>query len=541
MNIFRKRNPAIADHDTNLVMYALGGDRDAFCQIVNRYQNLLCSLAYSSVGDIKHSEDIAQETFVEAWKKLDTLQDPEKLKAWLCGILRFKVSRFRRKENVQPIKGADELDEVQLSDSEFSSSENKALEQAAIEQQQNALLWKVLDEIDNIYREPLILFYREQQSIERVAAELDLTTDTVKQRLSRGRKLLKSAMSSLVEDGLKNSKPGIAFTAAVMTMISSIAPPVKAAALGAGAAKTTSMVKLTTILVFLASFAGVISSYFGLRAGLDQSRTKRERQQIIKYVVLFFVYAIIYIIGMLILKHFAVTTHSNLKAYAVASQLLVFGFIFCYLILLHSMFKATKRLRAQERIFNPQAFMREADQKNAKQREYKSKIRLFGVPLFHFQFGMPEADYKPAFGWFAGGSTAYGLLFAWGGYAVAPVSVGIISVGIISVGSISVAIFGIGTIGIGIIGFGASAIGYKAYGAFSALGWESAFSNGFSIAIDGAIAPIAYATHVNNAQAADIIRLSLLGDNGNWVLILIAILVIVPSIWHSNKVRQRMG
>lgn len=53
--------------DSALVLDSLGGDKDAFCQIVMRYQTLLCSIAYSAIGDIKLSEDVAQEAFVEAW------------------------------------------------------------------------------------------------------------------------------------------------------------------------------------------------------------------------------------------------------------------------------------------------------------------------------------------------------------------------------------------------------------------------------------------------------------------------------------------
>ncbi|WP_158969475.1 RNA polymerase sigma factor [Paraglaciecola sp. L3A3] len=535
MSIFKKQNPILNANDSSLVMYSLGGNRDAFCLIVARYQNLLCSIAYSAVGDIKHSEDIAQESFVEAWKKLDTLHDPEKLKSWLCGILRFKVSRYRRKEANQPTIGADELAQHHLPEAEETE-----LEYAAIQQQQQSLLWKVLEQIDDIYREPLILFYREQQSVERVAAELDLTLETVKQRLSRGRKLLKSAMSTFVEDGLKSSKPGAAFTAIVMTTISSISPPAKAALLSAGVAKTGSIFKLTTILVLLASFAGLISSYFGVKAGLAQSRTKRERHQVIKVVSLYFMIAIIYILGMLALKHLAINASGSVLGYAIAAHILVFGLVSAYLILTHRMLKEAQKLRAQERIFHPEAFLDEAHHAGAKQREYKSKLCLFGVPLCHFQFGMPEADDNPAYGWIAGGSKAYGLLFAWGGVAIAPVSVGIVSLGIISVGAIGVGVFGLGTVGIGIIGFGSAAIAYKAYGAFSALGWESALSNGFSTAVEGAIGHIGYASQVNNEQAADLTNLAMVGQTTPWVLGLIAVLVIIPAIWHSRKVRQRM-
>jgi RNA polymerase sigma factor (sigma-70 family) len=535
MNIFKKQNNITQMNDVNLVVMSLGGNKNAFCEIVTRYQNLLCSLAYSSVGNIKCSEDIAQEVFIEAWKKLDTLNDPEKLKAWLCGILRFKVSRYHRKENTQPIKGASELE-----DHNDQKSDKEQMDNNVIQEQEQMLLWQTLDKMDDNYREPLILFYREDQSVERVATQLDLSINTTKQRLSRGRKLLKRAMITFIEEGLTKSKPSIGFTAGVLAALNGIAPPAKAVTLGAGAAKTSSLFQLSIIVTFLAAFSGVISSFFGVKASLKQSRTLRERQQVIKITVMFFLFAIVYILGMFALKHFALNSASNLQIYALTSQLLVLCFVVIYFFLVHRMFQNTKKLRAQERIFNPEAFHRPVDQIGSKRREYKSKWQLLGLPLFHFQFGMIETNDKPAVAWFAGGSKAYGLIFAWGGVAIAPISVGIISAGVVSVGVIGFGLIGLGTVAIGVIGFGASAIAYKAYGSLSALGWESAFSNGFSIAKNAAIAPIAYAEQVNNEHAANIANLTLLGESYQWLLALIAILVIVPSIWHSHQVQKRM-
>ena len=162
------------------------------------------------------------------------------------------------------------------------------------------------------------------------------------------------------------------------------------------------------------------------------------------------------------------------------------------------------------------------------------------VPLVHFQFGMLEVTDKPALGWIAGGTYARGLLFAWGGVAIAPVSVGIISYGVFTIGAIGIGIFSVGAVAVGIISFGTAAIGYKAYSALSSLGWESAFSNGFSIAKDAAIGPIAFAQEVNNEVAAQLSNLTTLGNVYQWVLATIAILVIIPSVWHSTVVRKRM-
>lgn len=540
MSLFKRRKASFDWNDADLVMASLGGDRDAFCTIVTRYQNLLCALAYSAVGDLKHSEDIAQETFIEAWKKLDTLRDPEKLKSWLCGIVRFKASHFRRKEVTQPATDAHALD-----DYEHELPAQGKIEDALISAQEQALLWQALEKMPDTYREPLILFYREQCSIEHVANQLELSEDTVKQRLSRGRKLLQQAMVNFVEDTLAKSKQGTAFTLSVLIAINDIAPAIKIATFSAGAAKAGSIFKWTAMLATLAAFAGIVSSYFGLRAALDQSRTKRERRSVILFTLLYFVFTLIYILGMVGLEHLAESNAqhniANIKIYAIASQLLVAVLIASYIILTVKMHSALRRIRMQERLFYPDAFQAPADQIGSKQREYKSHICIASVPLFHFRFGMPEQGDKPLVAWVAGGSHAYGLLFAWGGIAIAPISVGIISVGLLSIGALGVGLLAMGTIAIGIIGFGTSAIGYKAYGSFSALGWESAVSGSFSIAKDAALGAIAFAKQINNDQAVDIASLALFQQSSVWMLSAITFFVVVPAILYAHMVRKRMA
>jgi len=535
MSIFRKTTQRPGSSDALLVKASLGGDRDAFGEIVKRYQNLLCSLAYSSVGDFTFSEDVAQEAFVEAWEKLNTLREPEKLKAWLCGILRFKASHFRRKEARQPVKDADELDE-----SDGYESKDPRTEDVVINDEEQVLLWQTMERIPTTYREPMILFYREDCSAKQVADVLDLSEDAVKQRLSRGRKLLQEEMMTFVEGALAKSKPGAAFTAVVLAAISSVPPPAKAATLGAAAVKAGSWFKWANVLTFVAAFSGVMSTFFGIRASLDQSRTTRERRRVFKVAAVLFFYPLILVAAIFVLRQLALSAIEHAGYYAIVSQVLVLGFVASYVILVDRVLKGSRMLRAQERELHPEAFQGKADQVGSGEREYKSRLHLAGIPLLHFRFGMPEKDDKPVFGWVAGGDRAYGLLFAWGGIAIAPVSVGIVSIGLISVGAVGLGLVGIGAVGIGIIGFGAAAVAYKAYASLSALGWESAFSQGISVAREGAIGLLSFASEVNNEQAAEIVNLPTLSQSYLWVLAAIAVLVIVPAIWHSNKVRERM-
>src|SRR5579863_5441489 len=93
--------------DADLVSGAMAGDRDAFSRIVSRYQVLICSLAYSRIGNLGMSEDIAQETFITAWKHLRLLREPEKLRGWLCGIVRNRIHKSLEREGRQPAHDAE--------------------------------------------------------------------------------------------------------------------------------------------------------------------------------------------------------------------------------------------------------------------------------------------------------------------------------------------------------------------------------------------------------------------------------------------------
>ena len=171
--------------DAELVTKSLAGNRTAFGHIVERYQTLICSLAYSATGSLTQSEDLSQDTFVAAWKQLPELREPGKLRSWLCGIVRNLTRRTLRGQVHEPAHAAEQLESAQ----ETPALEAHPLAQA-ISREEEAILWRSLERIPEIYREPLILFYREHESVQRVAQVLELSEEAVRQRLSRGRKLL---------------------------------------------------------------------------------------------------------------------------------------------------------------------------------------------------------------------------------------------------------------------------------------------------------------------------------------------------------------
>jgi RNA polymerase sigma factor (sigma-70 family) len=251
--------------DAELVSRTLAGDRDAFNRIVSRYQILICSLAYSRIGHLGQSEDVAQETFITAWKHLRLLRQPEKLRAWLCGIVHNRAKKCLQHEIRNPVHSAESLETIEESPALVALPSEET-----VTHEEEALLWRALEKIPQLYREPMILFYREHQSIENVAAEMDLTEDAVKQRLSRGRKMLHEQVESFVARTLCKTTPTLAFSGAVLAALPVATNSVVSASAAGAAGKGGLAAKgflMACLLPFIGLFTGFAAQWLMFRGG----------------------------------------------------------------------------------------------------------------------------------------------------------------------------------------------------------------------------------------------------------------------------------
>lgn len=264
--------------DADLVAESLGGNPEAFRQIVERYQTLIASLAYCATGDVSRSEDVAQETFVSAWNQLAKLREPAKLRPWLCSITRFLISKEFRRLGREPVHAAESLATV-----DGQVSPEPLPPDQIISDEEKAILWRSLERIPEIYREPLVLFYREHQSIEVVARDLELSEDAVKQRLSRGRKLLQEEVLAFVEGALEKTAPGMAFTTAVVAALPFAAASAKAASIGVALAKGGAGAKSAFSLAALGSLAAMLGAVlFSWKTAVDETKSPPERRLLVR-------------------------------------------------------------------------------------------------------------------------------------------------------------------------------------------------------------------------------------------------------------------
>ncbi len=220
--------------ETELLKACLAGNTAAFETIIERYQSFICAITFSATGSVEKSEELAQETFIKAWTSLAQLNDLGKFRSWLTTIARNIIRNSFRSQKRDIISKAASLDLVE--DAKLDISEPS---EAAITKERQAVVQQALQRIPPKYRDPLVLFYRHDQSIGEVAAQLELSYGAVKTRLSRGRKMLKKQVAAMVESTISSTGPTKAFTTAVTASIAALA--VKGSGIAAaGIAATTS-------------------------------------------------------------------------------------------------------------------------------------------------------------------------------------------------------------------------------------------------------------------------------------------------------------
>lgn len=280
---------SIMKAEAELLKSSLKGNREAFGAIVERYQSLICSITYSASGNQARSEELAQEVFVRAWKGLGQLKDVSNFRAWICTIARNLVSKHIIKEQKDMASRAMPLEQA----SQVVSSESAPVDRAVSKEHED-LVWGALESIPQLYREPLVLFYREQQSVNQVAADLELSEDAVKKRLSRGRKLLRAEVASLVKDVIGRTRPSRTFTVAIVASLPAIDTQAAGAAIATTATKSFSLVKSIGVANIIGSALGhllvILGSLIYIRASISSAKSDRERAFMKKRLIIALLY-----------------------------------------------------------------------------------------------------------------------------------------------------------------------------------------------------------------------------------------------------------
>jgi len=183
--------------DGELVGQTRGGDREAYGELVARYQGHVYGLAYSLVDNWVEAQDIAQEAFIRAYVNLDQLREPERFAAWLRRVA-FSVGmnwmKARRPDLFVQLDGRVDLDTLEIPD--FRPGPPEVVERRELA---GAVL-RAVGTLPPKYRVPLTMFHLDGLSYQKVADFLDIPVGTAKSLIHRARAKLKAALAAYAEE-----------------------------------------------------------------------------------------------------------------------------------------------------------------------------------------------------------------------------------------------------------------------------------------------------------------------------------------------------
>ncbi len=163
-------------------------DNRYFEIIVNRYKNLVFSVVQKMVADIETSKDLSQEIFIKVYQNLYKYSTEYKFSTWIIKISTNHVIDYRRKQHYTTV--------------EFDGSVHNTLNMASAEEEcmkneRAKELESFISSLPDEFRIPLVLYHREGLSYQEIANILELPLSKVKNRIFKGRKLLKEMVEAV--------------------------------------------------------------------------------------------------------------------------------------------------------------------------------------------------------------------------------------------------------------------------------------------------------------------------------------------------------
>jgi RNA polymerase sigma-70 factor (ECF subfamily) len=185
--------------DAELANRALRGSQDAYRELLRRFERPVYSLVLRMVQDPATAEDLAQEVFVKAFRRLSTYDPQWKFSSWLFKIAHNATIDYLRKgtpDTVPLEAGAGDEEGGGLA--AVLADETAADPQAAAERRDLARsLEKAIGRLRPEYRQAVLMFYAHGASYQEICEVTGLPLGTVKTNLHRARKELAEAMTAL--------------------------------------------------------------------------------------------------------------------------------------------------------------------------------------------------------------------------------------------------------------------------------------------------------------------------------------------------------
>jgi RNA polymerase sigma-70 factor (ECF subfamily) len=182
------------DDDTADATYARRvqeGDRDAFRVLIERYDGMVFDLTHQYADTPADAEDLAQDVFARAYRRIGDLETPARFASWLYGIALNRCRDYAKnvRRDTYAFSHTEEQDGP-----DALATETRSQDEALVAEERADQLWAALDELSSTYATPFLLKYRDGMTYKAMSKRMDVSVSALKVRVHRARKKLRTLM-----------------------------------------------------------------------------------------------------------------------------------------------------------------------------------------------------------------------------------------------------------------------------------------------------------------------------------------------------------
>jgi RNA polymerase sigma-70 factor (ECF subfamily) len=190
--------------EARMIASILAGDSEQYHELIRPYERSVYKMALSFMKNEADAEDVAQEAFLKAFRKLSDFRGQAKFSTWLISITLNEARGRLRRQSIVRMESLDEPPEEGGHISPALLRDWREVPSEALERQEiRQMLQDAIANLTPLYREVLVLRDVEEFSIEETANALAITAGTVKVRLHRARMMMQKELAPK----LKNTAP----------------------------------------------------------------------------------------------------------------------------------------------------------------------------------------------------------------------------------------------------------------------------------------------------------------------------------------------
>ena len=208
------------EKDAHLIWNVLSGDDAAFNTLVQKYQKGVHALAWRKIGDFHYAEEITQDTFLQAYNKLQTLRNPDQFAGWLYVIANRLCIDWNRKQKPAP-QSLEDTSVKEVEGSAYSRYVSEKQETAARERRYE-IVEQLLARLPESERTVVTLHYLGEMTAREIGKFLGVSVRTIDSRLHRARKRLQEKEELLVQEVLGGVQLSASVSQNIMQRIADI-------------------------------------------------------------------------------------------------------------------------------------------------------------------------------------------------------------------------------------------------------------------------------------------------------------------------------